>query len=75
MGDMQLPSQAFGLRKIPHYKCDDSLGDIRFLALRVWLDLTLPPVCFQLRHSPSQLANCFTVGHLLKSVPNSLTSV
>ena len=75
MRDMQLPSQAFGLRKIPHYKCDDSLGDIRLLALRVRLDFTLPPVCLKLGHSPSHAANCFTLGHLLKSVPNSLTSV
>ena len=47
----------------------------RFLPRRVRLDFTLPPVLCQLGHKPSQLAKCFTVGHFVKSVPNSLTSV
>ena len=37
--------------------------------------LHLPPVFLKFGHNPSQLEKCFTVGHLLKSVPNSPVSV
>src|SRR5205085_4577290 len=47
----------------------------RPLPRRVRLDCTLPPVFFQHGHNPSQLLKCLTVGHLVKSVPSSLTSV
>ncbi len=47
----------------------------RFFPRRVALLFTFPPLCRKLGHNPSQLVKCFTLGHLVKSAPNSLTSV
>ena len=47
----------------------------RFLPLRVALDFTFLPVFFQFGHNPNHDAKCLTVGHFVKSVPNSLTMV
>ena len=57
-----------------------NLGDLAAgasvtIRIRVRLDRTLPPVFLKVGHNPSQLVKCFTVGHFVKSLPSSLTSV
>jgi hypothetical protein len=46
-----------------------------FFPRRTRLDFTLPPIFCQFGHNPSQQVKCLSVGHLLKSLPNALTSV